>query len=130
MGDHKKFNVNIDAIIKNPEGRFLILHQDGKWKLPGGRMEEGETPEACLKREVREETGISNIVIDSPVHVGLSSSGNTMLVTMRCSTSENQEVKLSDEHDQYAWVDTSSIDQYEFSFPALIEIIRRAQRGK
>lgn len=48
------------------EGKYLILHRvkkhhdinAGKWIGVGGHVENGETPEECLLREVKEETGL------------------------------------------------------------------------
>lgn len=48
------------------EGDFHILllqHETGKWMLPKGTIEVGETPEDVARREVAEETGIHNIRI-------------------------------------------------------------------
>ena len=41
------------------DGRILLTHElnSGWWLLPGGGMEEGETLETCVIREVEEETG-------------------------------------------------------------------------
>ena len=42
------------------DGKILLTHElnSGWWLLPGGGMEEGETPEECVIREVEEETGL------------------------------------------------------------------------
>lgn len=52
------------AVILIDDGRILLLRRadhrsfPGMWCLPGGHIEDGETPEECCRRELAEETGI------------------------------------------------------------------------
>lgn len=51
----------VGALVTNPEGLVLIVRTGkwrGTWGVPGGKVEWGETLEAALLREFREEVGL------------------------------------------------------------------------
>jgi 8-oxo-dGTP diphosphatase len=53
----------VGAVVHDPAGRLLLIRRghpphEGRWSLPGGRVEPGESPEAAVEREVLEETGL------------------------------------------------------------------------
>ena len=47
------------AVIADPSGRLLLVRVDGRYFLPGGGTEPGETAEATVRREVLEECGLT-----------------------------------------------------------------------
>ncbi|KAJ5171816.1 hypothetical protein N7492_004409 [Penicillium capsulatum] len=56
-------NIGVGVFVVNREGKFVLGKRQGstgagKWALPGGHLEFGETFEACAERELLEETGL------------------------------------------------------------------------
>ena len=51
------------GLVFNKDEQILMIFRNGKWDLPKGKLEEGESIENCAIREVEEECGISNLQI-------------------------------------------------------------------
>ncbi len=49
------------GIVKNKQHEILFIYRLGKWDLPKGKVEKGETTEVAALREVEEECGINNL---------------------------------------------------------------------
>ena len=55
------------GIVKNSVGEILFIRRLGLWDLPKGKIEENERPDEAARREVSEETGISQLSILRPL---------------------------------------------------------------
>ncbi|QTN39880.1 NUDIX domain-containing protein [Cryomorphaceae bacterium] len=55
------------GLVFNPNNELLVIKRWGKWDLPKGKMEKGETPEESAIREVEEECGVNDLTLGSPV---------------------------------------------------------------
>ncbi|WP_432065879.1 NUDIX domain-containing protein [Streptomyces sp. C10-9-1] len=51
--------IGVGVALRDPDGRVLLgLGHDGRWELPGGKVDPGERFEEAAAREVEEETGL------------------------------------------------------------------------
>lgn len=56
---HPQYEVTIKALIRNEQGLLLAKDSNGKWDLPGGRIDATDKSVIdCLQREVGEELGV------------------------------------------------------------------------
>ncbi len=51
------------GLVKNEKDEMLFIHRNGKWDLPKGKLEAGETPQHAAIREVMEETGLVHVTL-------------------------------------------------------------------
>jgi ADP-ribose pyrophosphatase YjhB (NUDIX family) len=112
------------AIIADAAGRILLERRrdNGKWGIPGGGMQIGETLAECVAREIREETGFE-VTVDRVVGV-YSDPGHVMVYpdgearqefTVCCAcTIIGGELKVSEESLAVEFVAVEDFDRLEF----------------
>lgn len=57
------------GLVQNEKGELLMIYRRGKWDLPKGKLDEGETIEVCALREVMEETGLVDVEMGRLIEV-------------------------------------------------------------
>jgi len=122
------------AIIENEQGQILIARrkkgkaQEGLWEFPGGKLEPGESAEACLIRELKEEM---NILIEPYELFGANEHDygtvQIRLIAYRARFIQG-EIRLVD-HDEYRWVERSQLERYEWA-PADVRFVEKLKLGE
>jgi 8-oxo-dGTP pyrophosphatase MutT (NUDIX family) len=57
------------GLVENEKGELLLIFRRGKWDLPKGKLDKGETLEQCAVREVEEETGLKNVKLKKAIGI-------------------------------------------------------------
>jgi 8-oxo-dGTP diphosphatase len=116
------FGLSVRVLITDKDGKILILKRStdsktnpGKWELPGGKVDQGESFDHALIREVYEETKLK-ISLDHVV--GVSEQNLHVIravhIIMSGSITEGN-LKLSHEHEGYAWVFFENLPEYDLA---------------
>ena len=105
--------LEVAACYCEDNGKFLLLQradnkpQGGKWNLPAGKFEQGETAEQCIIREISEETGALLDMEDlhSEGEIAVRHNGYDFIFHMFRAPFHGQTVAINPrEHQRYAWV--------------------------
>ncbi len=114
----------VRAVITNENGKVLILKRantiqgDGKWCLPGGNIEYGQTAKEAMEREIRQETSLICKKIEFLFFLESLPSEESELhyvnFVYRCNVEGN--VKLNYESSDYAWIYPDAVPNYNIAF--------------
>lgn len=126
-----QFHLAVKGIIRK-DGKILVLkrsatddHLPGVWETPGGGVDREENPEEALKREILEETGLT-VTVGKPFNVFSfrKDTGEFKVgITFLCEYVQG-EVKISEEHSEYRFIDPQEFAKLP-SIPSLYEEIAR-----
>lgn len=137
---YKKFTLLQAAggLVENENRDILMIFRRGKWDLPKGKLDPGETLEDCAIREVEEETGVRDIKMIAPLlttyHTYHEGARYVLKESYwyRMSAAAKQElVPQTDEGImEIKWVSyPNAALLYPECFPSVVDVIKKAAAG-
>ena len=110
---------NVVAAIIKKNNQFLIVqrnknkHLGLKWEFPGGKVQESETFEKALLREINEELNITIIIHEKIAEEKYKDDKIDIVLHYYLCSHESGAMKLS-EHKAFSWVEKKDFYKYDF----------------
>jgi len=125
---------DVTAAILIWEGKIFIAKrkpddsQPSKWEFPGGKIKPGETPEACLEREMTEEFGM-RVRVGPLLGENIHRYAQEAIRLMAYLTAwKGDDVITPVDHEAYRWVSVEQLGGFDFS-PADIPFVQKLIDG-
>ena len=122
------------GIVENENKEILLIFRRGKWDLPKGKLDEGETIEECAVREVEEETGLRSIqqgeLIEVTLHnyieKGTEIEKETYWYAMKVEGEKKLVAQTEEDIEDIKWVKESELPEYlANTYNNIIDIIEK-----
>jgi len=124
------------GLVTNHQDELLMIFRRGKWDLPKGKLDKGESIEACAVREVEEETGIRDIQLGALIGITYHDYFDPWCGEEVCKESHWYAMKIVGEQKlipqteeditEIKWVNETELKIcLENSYPSIIEIIAK-----
>ena len=124
--------IQVTCAIITFQNKLLVVQRSKrmnmpmKWEFPGGKIEEGETEEDCIKREIMEELNIQIEVLDKLTPSVYSYPTFTIELIPFIANYVSGDLKLK-EHHQYRLLDKDELDTLDWA-AADLAIVREVMR--
>jgi 8-oxo-dGTP diphosphatase len=128
---YPKYQAILAAAAVVMQDRRLLLLEDrwGRWGLPSGFIEEGESPEETVSREIREELGVESEIMNSlrPEVRWDGPEGSTFVLLHYAVRLLSQNFVPNEEVVQYRWVSLAELEQYNV-WPNIVRVAEEYRR--
>jgi 8-oxo-dGTP pyrophosphatase MutT (NUDIX family) len=123
------------GLVENGKSEYLFMLRRGKWDLPKGKLDAGETVEQCAIREVREETGLREVRLEAPLLVtyhtydenGRHILKETHWFRMKASGDQSVVPQLEEQITKLVWADRQKIIVLvKNTFPSIVDVLQTA----
>lgn len=123
------------GLVQNPSQEILLIFRRGFWDLPKGKLDAGETIEACAIREVEEETGLVNLTIQKFITITQHEYFDPFLqqevvkeshwYAMKIDSYQNGLPQTEEDINEIKWVAPEIVaDYFPNMYPNIVEVIR------
>jgi 8-oxo-dGTP pyrophosphatase MutT (NUDIX family) len=130
----KKFTIVQAAggLVLNKDKALLMIFRRGKWDLPKGKLDPGETLEQCAVREVEEETGLKNIQLKKPLNTTYHTyheSGKFILkeshwYQMAVTGKQTLVPQTTEDIHEIVWADAAKIEEaLKNSYASIVDVL-------
>ncbi len=129
MDGRRKIPRQVAAAVLEKDGKILLARRRegdalaGKWEFPGGKLEPGETPRECLRRELAEEFGIDSSIGEF-VCASEFEYGHTHIELLAYRASHVGGEFVLNDHSEIKWVTPAELLAYDLA-SADIPVARR-----
>lgn len=117
MSTAKVIHVAVGVILREQQILLALRngkqHQGGKWEFPGGKVEQGETVEQALKRELQEEVAIDVTASSAFMQLEYAYPEKTVLLDIYLVTGFDGEPE-GREGQPLRWVEIAELGSIEF----------------
>lgn len=120
------------GVVENEKKEILLIFRRGRWDLPKGKLDEGESIEECAIREVCEETGLQHVVIKEKLpdtyHTYMEAGKNILKksVWYKMSAESKQALQPQIEEDivEIKWVPADELKNYlNNTYPSVRDVL-------
>ncbi len=127
------------GLVTNEHNHLLMIFRRGKWDLPKGKLDDGESVETCAVREVQEETGLQNVSLKNLTGITYHEYFDTYIKKdvmkethwyhMEATADQQLIPQQNEGIEQIIWADSETVNKMlQNTYPNIIDIIQKFRK--